>query len=345
MSILEAIVLAIVQGITEFLPISSSGHLVLAGGLFDGKNLHDVSFDVAVHFGSLVAVVAYFWSDIKGVLVDWFKSLRVGHTVGHSFLGWAVIWGTVPVGLFGLVRHFSDDGQMHSAYMVSAAIIIGGALAVAGFLAMNKKQIAKYLFYALLTMIALIITALLLKKGIRSNVVVALTTIIFGFALWYGDAKASHTRELDAIDWKAIIIIGVAQAIAVIPGTSRSGITMAAALLLGYKREVAARYSFFLAIPVIILAAGSQSYKLVKSTSCVPEKGCHFVNELGQTLPLSWMIIGLGMVVSAVVAFISIKVFLKFIERIGMMPFVIYRMVMGVIILGMIYYGVIGAGV
>lgn len=344
MSILEAIILAIVQGITEFLPISSSGHLVLAGGLFEEEKLHDVSFDVAVHFGSLIAVVAYFWKDIKTVTADWFRSLRAGEVVGQSFMGWAVIWGTVPIGLYGLIRHFVDDNNMHAAYAMALTIVVGGVLAILGFMAINKKHIAKNLFYALVILVILIVVTVLLKGAIRSNVVVALTTIMFAFALWYGDSKGTRDREMNSIDWHAIIIIGVAQAVALIPGTSRSGITMAAALMLGFKREAAARYSFFLAIPAIMLATISQCYKLIKYTECTPAAGCQFLSEKGVKIDLSWAIIGLGTVVSAVVAFICIKLFLKFIEKIGMMPFVIYRILMGIGIFVLIAMGIIKSG-
>jgi undecaprenyl-diphosphatase len=257
--IIQVIVLALVQGLTEFLPISSSAHLILVPIISDWPD-QGLAFDVAVHVGTLSAVVLYFRKEIKTMFFDWFGSLRGNHTQ-NSRLAWAVLLGTIPVGLAGLI--FQD--------------YIG--------------------------------------DNLRTPLVIASTTIVFGVVLWLSDRNKNLSRSEFTITWKDVLIIGVAQAIALIPGTSRSGITISAAMLLGLKRQSAARFSFLLSIPVIVLAGGLETIKYM---------------EVASFQDINYLLI--GAMISALSAFACIHFFLKFIESVSMMPFVIYRMFLGVIL-------------
>ncbi len=266
MDLIQILVLAIVQGLTEFLPISSSAHLILSPYLF-GFADQGLAFDIAVHLGSLFAIMLYFHREIVAITGDWFKSLPAsGQATPFSRLGWAIILGTIPVMIAGLL--------MKS----------------------------------------------LVETEFRSPLLIAATTIGFGLLLWWADARAKRTRELEQLGWKDALFIGLAQAIALVPGTSRSGITMTAALMLGFKRKAAARFSFLLAIPTIIMSATLVTKDLIESD-----------------VPVDWTALGLGVVLSFVAALITIHYFLRFIERMGMTPFVIYRLLLGLVILAIIY--------
>ena len=261
MDLLQIILLAILQGLTEFLPISSSAHLILLP-LISGWQDQGLAFDVAVHLGTLSAVVWYFRHDLINMTRDWFMSLQQRASVGDSRLVWAVLLGTIPVGLAGLL--FKD----------------------------------------------------VIETSLRSPLVIAWATIGFGLVLWWADARSKHLRDEHSLGWKDILIIGLAQALALIPGTSRSGITMAAGLMLGLTRTAAARFSFLLSIPVIVLAGGLHGLELLSSESAV-----------------DWNALLLGTLISAISAYLCIHFFLKLLERIGMLPFVIYRLVLGAILL------------
>lgn len=263
MDIFQAIILAVLQGITEFLPISSSAHLILMPKIFGWED-QGLAFDVAVHVGTLGAVVFYFRKELVEMSIAWVASATGKQQSAESRLAWAVILGTIPVGLAGLL--FKDGIEEH----------------------------------------------------LRSPVIIAIATIAFGLLLWFADVRGRRDRSEYSMNWKDVFIIGVAQALALIPGTSRSGITMTAALIMGLTREAAARFSFLLSIPVIVLAGGLKTLDLIKSDIAV-----------------DWFILGVGIVLSAVTAYLCIHYFLKLLERIGMMPFVIYRMVLGGILLVM----------
>jgi undecaprenyl-diphosphatase len=155
-----------------------------------------------------------------------------------------------------------------------------------------------------------------IEANFRSAFVIAMMTITFGIFLWLADRKKNNTQDEYQLDFKRVLMIGIAQAIALIPGTSRSGVTMTAGLLLGLTRQAAARFSFLLSIPVITLAGGLLTYDLVQQ----PE-------------PVAWADIALGTGISMISAYACIHLFLKVIERIGFMPFIIYRMILGVAIL------------
>ena len=261
MELWHIIVLAVIQGLTEFLPISSSAHLILPSQVFGWPD-QGLAFDVAVHVGTLAAVVWYFRSEVCRLTVAWAGDTVRGRVGQDSGLAWAVIAGTVPAGLAGLL--------------------------------LND----------------------FIETSLRSGLVIAVSTIGFGLVLWWSDAVGRRNRDLPALTMKDAVIIGVAQALALIPGTSRSGITITAALALGYKREDAARFSFLLSIPVI-LGAG-----LLKTKDLVE-----------QQVAVDWGLMALGAVVSAITAYLTIVFFIRLLERIGMLPFVVYRLVLGVALL------------
>ena len=259
MEILQIIVLALVQGLTEFLPISSSAHLILVPVLTDWPD-QGLAFDVAVHAGTLTAVVLYFRRELVRMLVEWFASFKGGLTP-DARLAWAVLIGTIPVGLAGLL--FKD----------------------------------------------------VIETQLRSPMVIAVATIVFGLLLGYADRTGKRGKNEYGLLLLDVLIIGLAQALALIPGTSRSGITITAALMLGLNREAAARFSFLLSIPVIFLA-GSLETKEYLSTASIQD-----------AQPLL-----IGALISAVSAYTCIHYFLKLLDRIGMMPFVAYRLVLGVVL-------------
>ncbi len=260
---LHAIALALLQGFTEFLPISSSAHLILLPRLLGWED-QGLAFDVAVHVGTLSAVVLYFRRELVPMARDWGRSLLTRQQTRDSRLAWAVLWGTIPVGIAGLAFKGYIEGEL------------------------------------------------------RSELVIATTTIGFGLLLWWADAKGRGARDEYHLGWKDILIIGIAQAVALIPGTSRSGATMTAGLMLGLSREGAARFSFLLSIPVIVLAGGLKGLDLIEEAA-----------------PVDWGAMIIGVVTSAITAYACIHFFLKLLERIGMLPFVIYRLVLGGVLLAL----------
>jgi len=261
----QTVVLALIQGLTEFLPISSSAHLILPSQLLGWED-QGLAFDVGVHVGTLAAVVFYFRQDIWSMIKAFFASFK-GENSADGRIAWFVIFATVPALIFGfLINDWID------AYG-------------------------------------------------RSILVIAGTTLIFGALLWYADSTRTEAEPLENITFKQAMWIGIAQAVAIIPGTSRSGITMTAALMLGFTRQAAARFSFLLSIP-IIMAAGSY-------------KGL----ELWQTgTTAQWEYVLGGVVLSAISALTCIYLFLKWLNQIGMLPFVIYRFAPGVLLLGVYFF-------
>lgn len=258
---LQVVVLAVVQGLTEFLPVSSSAHLILVPVL-TGWTDQGLTFDVAVHLGSLLAVVFYFRHDLRRMAVSWAKSLQGGLRQDvddpNARLAWWVILATLPVCVVGFALHDVIADKM------------------------------------------------------RSPVVIGLAMIGFGLVLGYADWHKRSGRSEYQLTWRDAALIGLAQVVALIPGTSRSGITMTAALLLGMSREGAARFSFLLSIPVTALAAGLEIAGLVQASQEV-----------------DWLALLAGVVLSGVSAYLCIHYFIAFIQRIGMQPFVIYRIVLG----------------
>ncbi len=273
MDILHTIFLALLQGITEFLPVSSSAHLILPKDILGWPD-QGLAFDVAVHVGTLSAVMLYFRKDIIALTRDWALSLPFVNNVAsqsvsidpnNARLAWGVILATVPAALLGL---------------------LGGDF---------------------------------IEAHLRSSLVIACTTIVFGLALLWADKTSQCAKNLTHLTLKAALIIGIAQALALIPGTSRSGITITAALFLGFTREDSARFSFLLSIPIILLSGGYMSLKLIGSAG------------------IDWVAMGVGMVVSGISAYLCIHYFLVAISKMGMLPFVIYRLLLGGALLLMVF--------
>ncbi|MDX1266466.1 MAG: undecaprenyl-diphosphate phosphatase [Oceanisphaera sp.] len=257
----HVVLLALIQGFTEFLPISSSAHLILPSVLL-GWGDQGMAFDVAVHLGSLLAVLHYFRKEVVTLTLAWFRSLRgKGHNA-ESRLAWSIVLATVPACVVGA--------------------LFGG-------------EIAEYL---------------------RSGWVIAAATILFGLLLWGADRMARQNKDEYQTGWRGALLLGCAQALALIPGTSRSGITLTAGLMLGMTRAAAARFSFLMSIPSIFLAGSHQATGL-----------------LGSGLTMSWPAIGLGVLVSFASALLCIHLFLSLLNRIGVMPFVIYRLGLGAVLL------------
>jgi undecaprenyl-diphosphatase len=258
---LQIVILALVQGLTEFLPISSSAHLVLLPQFLHWPG-HGLVFDVAVHIGSLVAVLYYFRVEVKNMLKSWLGSLAGGEADQDSLLAWWVIIGTLP------------------------AIIVG------------------YLLQGPI------------EENLRSPWIIALASIGFGLVLWMADVRAQRTRTEFELNLKDVLIIGCFQVLSLIPGTSRSAITITLGLMLGLTRQAAARFSFLLAMPVIFASGVLQTVRMVTEVH-----------------PIGWLDLLLGAVISALSAALCIHFFLRLIDRVGMLPFVIYRVLLGVAIL------------
>tara|TARA_R110002049_G_scaffold18884_8_gene71688 strand:+ start:5852 stop:6649 length:798 start_codon:yes stop_codon:yes gene_type:complete len=261
MSWLHIVVLAIVQGITEFLPVSSSGHLVLLPSFF-GWGDQGLAFDVAVHFGSLAAVCIYFRTDIIALLGGTGQILRgkVDSYMSRLALGLAI--GTIPAAIAGL--------------------------ALAGWI----------------------------EENLRSPVVIVVTLSFYGVLMVVADKFGGSERRIDNVRVRDAFMIGCAQALALVPGTSRSGVTITAGRLLGFKRHDAARYSFLLSVPVILLASLYKLLELITSTEPVP-----------------WGELGSAALISAIVAYLTIGFFMAVVGRIGLLPFAIYRLLLAALIL------------
>jgi len=257
----QILLLALVQGITEFLPISSSAHLILAPKLFGFRD-QGLAFDVAVHLGSLIAVIGYFRAELLLICRDLLRSLGpTGKATDNSHMGWMMILSTMPIMILGLALKSFVEEHMRTALMI------------------------------------------------------AVPTIIFALLLYWYDIKGRKQRHESSIVWKDALVIGLFQALAIFPGTSRSGITITAGLMLGLSREAASRFSFLLAVPTILMSGTLVTYDLLISAA-----------------PIVWNELIAGVALSFVAAYLCIHLFLRFIERCGMLPFVVYRLILGVIL-------------
>jgi undecaprenyl-diphosphatase len=257
----QAFFLSSLQGLTEFLPISSSAHLILMPALLDWPD-QGLAFDVAVHVGTLSAVLVYFRRDVRVMVGDWFASWTVQPATVEARLAWYIIIATIPVGLVGI--SLSDEVELL----------------------------------------------------LRTPLIIAASTLIFGGLLWFAASTGKEIKDKGELTWKDALLIGLFQALALIPGTSRSGITITAGLLLGFKREVSARFSFLLSMPAIALPGMLKTVELIQTSESV-----------------FWDILLFGVLVSAVIAYLTIDIFLKLLDRIGLMPFVIYRFMLGLLLI------------
>ncbi|MCS6947855.1 MAG: undecaprenyl-diphosphate phosphatase [Steroidobacteraceae bacterium] len=263
----QAVILAIVQGLTEFLPISSSGHLVLAPH-FLGWTDQGLAFDVAVHIGTLVAVLAYFRKEFVPLAVGLRRYLGGARDDAYGALALNLVVATIPVGLCGLLG-------------------------------------AEYI-----------------ENHLRSPFVVAFQLSVFGVLMWYVDRRFRRDRNEFEVGLLGALAIGIGQAISLVPGTSRSGITMTTAMLLGLSRESAARFAFLLAVPGIAAAGAYEGWKFAQGLT-------------SSHVPLGEMLIGVS--VSAVVGYACIHYFLRFIARIGFAPFMWYRLALAAVVLAVFW--------
>ncbi|NWN90142.1 undecaprenyl-diphosphate phosphatase [Marinobacter adhaerens] len=260
MDFLQALYLGILQGLTEFLPISSSAHLILVPAFFDWVD-QGVAFDLAVHVGTLLAVVTYFRKDVSGIARDGLISMGQRRVVGQGALALYLVIGTIPAGLAGLALLDVIDNELRAAEIIFA------------------------------------------------------TTLFFGLLLGVADWMPKRRRTMDSLNWKDALLVGIAQAIALVPGTSRSGITITAGLFLGMSRETASRFSFLLAIPITALASAVKLLEVAAADMAV-----------------DWSAFLVGGVVSFLVAITAIHFFLKWLNKVGMWPYVIYRVILAGVI-------------
>ena len=280
MSILEAIILGIVQGLTEFLPISSTGHLTLAGKLMnlisEDHPEQWTAFIAVIQMGTMLAVLVYFWKDLINIIKDFVhdnivKPIKYSEQKINSKLGWLIIIGTIPVVIIGLAFKEAIEGALtKNLYVIAASLIV-----LALILALAEK-IAKF------------------KKDI-GNITV-----------------------LDSI------IIGIAQAISLIPGSSRSGTTITAGLFVGLKREAAARFSFLLSVPAVLASGVLQLYEALK-----------FID---QSMAVNIIV---ATVVSGISGYLAIDFLLKYLKKNTTFIFVFYRIALGIFILILLFNNII----
>ena len=259
MTLIQIIVLSLIQGLTEFLPVSSSAHLILGGKVFSWPD-QGLVFDVATHLGTLLAVFVYFRKDIWSMITPWFSGGEDDATSRQ--LGLTLIVASIPAILAGGLLH----GWVESA--------------------------------------------------LRDVRVIAYSTIGFGLLLWWADARFPRNKQLTEMSMKSGLLIGLAQMLALVPGTSRSGITMTMGRALGFDADTAARFSFLLSIP-IIAAAGA--FGLMRM----------FMNDA----PINGFQFGLAVLLSAIAGWLCIAAFLALLKKVGLVPFVIYRLILGLALL------------
>ena len=265
MTVLQAIILGIVQGLTEFLPISSSGHLILVPWLFNWHVLLEhpdlnKTFDVALHLGTFISLVVYFWRDIGRLLSAWagtLKRRRVDSTEGK--LAWLIILSTVPAAVVGVLLEDVIVNTLGKPWMIAVLLIA------------------------------------------------------FGGVMYAVDRLARHEREMEQLSWLEALLIGVAQALALAPGVSRSGVTMVTGLALRLTREAAARYSFLMSIPVV---GGAAAYKGLE----IARDGL----PAGSATPFA-----AGIASAALSGFVAIWGLLAYLRRHDFTPFVLYRLAIG----------------
>jgi undecaprenyl-diphosphatase len=267
-SLFEAIVLGVLQGLTEFLPISSSGHLRIAPALL-GWDDPGAAFTAVVQIGTMAAVLIYFRADLWRIAGAWVRSLgrRSGPAERDARLGWYLIVATIPISVFGLA--FSDQ----------------------------------------------------IESGARDLRVVASALIVFGILLEVADRRGSRTKSLAEVDHRDGVAIGLAQSLALIPGVSRSGATITAGLLAGYKRSDAARFSFLLSIPAVVLSGMFQLRDLASGDAAGP----------GATVAAT--------VAAFIVGYVSIAWLLRWLTTHSTSIFVVYRLALGTLLWVLIGWG------
>lgn len=263
--IFYSIIAGIIQGLTEFLPISSSGHLVIFHDFFKFNLPDDLAFDVVLHLGTLLALAVFFWVDIWQLALAWIQSLVKWNLKNNNNqrLAWYLFLATLPAAIVG--------------YFLESTI----------------------------------------ETILRSPFIVAFMLIFVGILLYLADFYFSKEKDINQLKLGSSLIVGLAQTIALIPGVSRSGITIIAGLSQKLKREAAARFSFLLSIPIVFAAGLKKMLDLVS----------------GNTADINYLILALGFLSSALTGYLCIKYFLRFLQNHSLKIFAYYRVILGVVIL------------
>ena len=273
MKLLSAAILGIVQGLTEFLPVSSSAHLILVPW-FLGWKPEGLAFDVSLHVGTAVAVLAFFWVDWLRLAREVFAGIKERNLFGNHDrkLAWFLIVGTIPAVVVGLLFEKTVEEQL------------------------------------------------------RSPLITVFTLSGLAIVLFIAEKKSRQTRTIDRYTWTDSISIGFSQAIALVPGVSRSGITMTTALFRDSTRTCAARFSFLLSTPVIVGAGILEGSRLIAAV-CGPA---------ASAAPVDWTVLVAGTLFAAVTGFLCIQFFLRYLQTKTFLPFVIYRLILAAVVL--VYY-------
>lgn len=277
MSTIESIILGIIQGVTEFLPISSSAHIIVVPWMF-GWDEPGLTFNVAVHMGTLLAVLLYFRADIQSMAIALPRGLTAGKPLADpmSRMALIILLGSIPAGLIGLTASDQIDAVFHTS-----------------------------------------------GNGSASMIVIAVMLIVVGLLMLAVERALPQDRQFDGIGWKDGILIGVAQAVALVPGTSRSGATITAGMILGLRKEVAARFSFLLGIPAVAGAGLLEAVRLAE-----------------QGMPAGeWIPFITGGISALIVGYISIAFLLRFLQTNSVLIFTVYRCGLGIIILVLVAGG------
>ncbi|NIM70886.1 MAG: undecaprenyl-diphosphate phosphatase [Xanthomonadales bacterium] len=265
MSLLQVVVLALIQGLTEFLPVSSSAHLILGSHVFGWPD-QGLVFDVATHAGTLLAVLVYFRRELGRLVCAWLGNARAdSQWQGERRMGQYLVLASMPAICVGALAH--EWVEVH----------------------------------------------------LRDVRIIAWTTLSFGALMWAADALCARNRQLPELNFRGAMLIGLAQVLALVPGASRSGVTITMGRALGFSAESAARFSFLLSIPVI---AAAGSYGLWRMFTHAAD--------------IAWSQFGLAVLFSAVAGWVCIAVFLALLRRVGLLPFVVYRLAIGFVLLSVL---------
>jgi len=288
-NIVPALILGLIQGLTEFLPISSSAHLRIAGLVLPGAEDPGATFTAITQIGTELAVLLYFRKDIANIIRAWFLSVFSQRRGAGKYLtpeqrvqarmGWFIIGGTIPIAVLGIL--FQDT----------------------------------------------------IRETFRSLWLIGAVLVIFGIILWLADTFARKDRILADMKLSQGVAIGIAQALALIPGVSRSGATISMARALGFNRSAAARFAFLLAIPAVLASGLYETYNALKDQitgeSTIP------------AIAFSWLEIGAAAAVAFAVGLAVIAFLMNYLKKYSFLPFVIYRILLGGTILVLLTMGVI----
>jgi len=280
MVIIQAIILGIIQGLTEFIPISSSAHLIIIPWLFKWTDpaITSLPFDVALHIGTLAAILVFFWRDWVRIIKAWFMSIKerkIGDDMDRKW-AWFVVLGCIPGGIAGVLFESKIDDAFHKS---GQPIQQGTILLMAGII------------------------------------------LLMAFILLAADKTAQHLRESKDVKFKDAIWVGLAQALAIFPGVSRSGATISAGLALGLKRDTAAKFSFLLGAPIMLGAGLKSAYDLLQDV----QAGVGFSGSQLVIFPI-------GIIVAGVVGFFCIKYLLRYLQKHNTDVFVLYRIGLAILI-------------